>query len=122
VEQVLGFNENYPLKTVLRSMNAQTLTLGWCMLIDQQTEWLQYSAATGAVVAYGWMGVEEGTGVIVLDDACQGAVIPTRLVMPIRWLCYPVPVTLSLFHVISLSASARSSVRPFFSFGFPWPS
>jgi hypothetical protein len=73
VEQVLGFNENYP-KTALRSTNAQTLALGWCTLIDQQTEWLRYSAATGAVVAYGWMGVEEGTGVIVLD-ATTGAVL-----------------------------------------------
>ncbi|KAJ7786826.1 hypothetical protein B0H14DRAFT_3506405 [Mycena olivaceomarginata] len=73
VEQVLGFNENCP-KTALRSTNAQTLALGWCTLIDQQTEWLRYSAATGAVVAYGWMGVEEGTGVIVLD-ATTGAVL-----------------------------------------------
>ncbi|KAJ7792758.1 hypothetical protein B0H14DRAFT_2623528 [Mycena olivaceomarginata] len=74
VEQVLGFNENYP-KTALRSTNAQTLALGWCTLIDRQTEWLQYSAAKGAMVAYGWMGVEEGTGVIVLD-AATGAVLP----------------------------------------------
>ncbi|KAJ7820911.1 hypothetical protein B0H14DRAFT_3734614 [Mycena olivaceomarginata] len=73
VEQVLGFNENHP-KTALRSTNAQTLALGWCTLIDQQTEWLRCSAATGAVVAYGWMGVEEGIGVIVLD-AATGAVL-----------------------------------------------
>ncbi|KAF8180932.1 hypothetical protein K438DRAFT_1768122 [Mycena galopus ATCC 62051] len=73
VEQVLGFSENHP-KTALRSTSAQTLALGWCTLIDQQTEWLRYSAATGAVVAYGWMGVEEGTGVIVLD-ATTGAVL-----------------------------------------------
>ncbi|KAJ7455269.1 hypothetical protein B0H11DRAFT_2067451, partial [Mycena galericulata] len=68
VEQVLGFNEDHP-KTALRSIGPQTLALGWCTLIDQQTEWLRYSAATGAVVAYGWMGVEQGTGVIVLDAA-----------------------------------------------------
>ncbi|KAJ7476027.1 hypothetical protein FB451DRAFT_1366631 [Mycena latifolia] len=73
VEQVLGFIEDHP-KTALRSIDPQTLALGWCTLIDQQTEWLRYSAATGAVVAYGWMGAEQGTGVIVLD-ATTGTVL-----------------------------------------------
>ncbi|KAJ7637505.1 hypothetical protein B0H17DRAFT_1217024 [Mycena rosella] len=43
-------------------------------MIDQETEWLRYSAATGAVVAYGWMGIEQGTGIIVLD-ATTGTVL-----------------------------------------------
>ncbi|KAJ7194195.1 hypothetical protein GGX14DRAFT_476583 [Mycena pura] len=73
VEQVLGFNEDNP-KTALRSIDPQTLALGWCTLIDQQTEWLRYSAATNVVVAYGWMGVEQGTGIIVLD-ATTGTVL-----------------------------------------------
>ncbi|KAJ6492633.1 hypothetical protein DFH09DRAFT_359078 [Mycena vulgaris] len=73
VEQVFGFTEDHP-KTVLRSIDPQTLALDWCTLIDQQTKWLRYSAATGAVVAYGWMGVEQGTGVIMLN-ATTGTVL-----------------------------------------------
>ncbi|KAJ6526892.1 hypothetical protein DFH09DRAFT_1414829 [Mycena vulgaris] len=73
MEQVFGFTEDHP-KTVLRSINPQTLALDWCTLIDQQTKWLRYSAATGAVVAYGWMGVERDTGVIMLD-ATTGTVL-----------------------------------------------
>ncbi|KAJ7680749.1 hypothetical protein DFH06DRAFT_1464886 [Mycena polygramma] len=73
VEQVCDFNEDHP-KTVLRWIDSKTLALGWHTLINQKTEWLQYSAATNGVVAYGWMGIEQGTGVIVLD-ATTGAVL-----------------------------------------------
>ncbi|KAJ7918508.1 hypothetical protein B0H13DRAFT_2435775, partial [Mycena leptocephala] len=72
-ERLFDFNEDHP-KTAVRSIDPQTLALGWCTLIDQQTEWLRYSAATGAVVAYGWMGVEQGTGIVVLD-ATTGTVL-----------------------------------------------
>ncbi|KAJ6507151.1 hypothetical protein C8R47DRAFT_1209091 [Mycena vitilis] len=78
-ERVWGFNEHYP-KTALRSVHPQTLSLGWCTLINQQTEWLRYSAATGTVVAYGWMGMKKdtdvpiGNGIVVLD-ATRGTIL-----------------------------------------------
>ncbi|KAJ7140070.1 hypothetical protein C8R43DRAFT_955123 [Mycena crocata] len=73
VEQVLDFNEDCA-KSALRSIDAQTLELRWCTLIDQQTEWLRYSAVTDVLVAYGWMGVEKSTDIIVLD-ATTGTVL-----------------------------------------------
>ncbi|KAJ7680797.1 hypothetical protein DFH06DRAFT_1315537 [Mycena polygramma] len=82
VERVWGFNEYYP-KTALRSIDPQTLVLGWCTLITQQTEWLRYSAASGIVVAYGWMGMKQdtevpmGKGIVVLD-ATTGAILRTE--------------------------------------------
>ncbi|KAJ6585154.1 hypothetical protein B0H19DRAFT_1108552 [Mycena capillaripes] len=85
VEQVLDFNEDYP-QTALRSIDPQTLALGWCTLIDQRTEWLRYSAATGAVVAYGWMGIEQDTGVIVLD-ATTGTVLRAERIGKPREKC-----------------------------------
>ncbi|KAJ7151195.1 hypothetical protein C8R46DRAFT_1304933, partial [Mycena filopes] len=77
-EFVLDFDEHYP-RTALRFIDEETLALGWCTLINQDTRWVQYSAATGVVVAYGWMDTDQGMGVIVLD-ATTGTVVRTAAV------------------------------------------
>ncbi|KAJ7643678.1 hypothetical protein FB45DRAFT_895738 [Roridomyces roridus] len=77
VEQVLDFTEDCP-KTALRCIDAETLALGWCTLIDQHTEWLRYSTVgRGVVLAFGLLGTEEGAGLIALD-ATTGTILRTE--------------------------------------------
>ncbi|KAJ7039739.1 hypothetical protein C8F04DRAFT_1392037 [Mycena alexandri] len=86
-ESVFGVDELYP-KTALCSLDAQTLALSWCTLIGQRTRWLRYSACTATVVAYGWMDIKQGMGVIVVDTT-TGTVLRTESIGTPKEKCGP---------------------------------